>query len=45
MSYAREYSVGKKAEDLFKQSMEDLGWHVYDATKEENEPISTDAAQ
>jgi hypothetical protein len=36
MSYAREYFVGKKAEDLFKQSMEDLGWHVYDATKEEN---------
>ena len=36
MSYAREYFRGKKSEDLFKELMEDLGYIVNEATREEN---------
>ena len=36
MSYTREYFKGKESEDLFKELMEDLGYIVNEATREEN---------
>jgi len=36
MSYTREYFRGKESEDLFKESMQDLGYIVNEATREEN---------
>ena len=36
MSYTREYFRGKESEDLFKELMENLGYIVNKATREEN---------